>query len=125
MITLCRTALAAACALALTQPASAQSPVPANATQSAAADFMAARHIIAVRCKICHSAIPQEDGLNTASQPPKGVKFDTPTDIRLYAPRIVEQAVTLKRMPPGNATHMKDEERALLGQWFAAGAPAP
>ncbi|MBW8753431.1 MAG: hypothetical protein JF595_04665, partial [Sphingomonadales bacterium] len=55
----------------------------------------------------------------------KGVKFDTPADIRAFAPRIFAQAVTLKRMPPDNATHMKDEERALLGKWFQAGAPGP
>ncbi len=87
--------------------------------------YSTARHIIAVRCKVCHSAIPQEDGLNTASQPPKGVKFDTPADIHTFAPRIFQQAVALKRMPPDNATHIKDEERALLGKWFEAGSPTP
>jgi uncharacterized membrane protein len=116
MKTLLRSGLATAFALALASPAAAQTEL---------ADFPTARHIIAVRCKVCHSAIPQEDGLNAASQPPKGVKFDTPADIRAFAPRIFQQAVTLRRMPPDNATHMKDEERALLGKWFEAGAPGP
>jgi uncharacterized membrane protein len=121
-----RSALAASCAIILAVPGSAQTPaMQTPAAQTVTADYAVARRIIAARCKICHSAIPQEDGLNTASQPPKGVKFDTPADIHLYAPRIIEQAVTLKRMPPDNATHMKDEERSLLGKWFEAGAPVP
>lgn len=116
MKTLLRAGLVTVCALALMPPASAQTLMP---------DYATARRIIAIRCKICHSAIPQEDGLNTASQPPKGVKFDTPADIHIFAPRIVQQAVTLKRMPPDNATHMKDDERAILGKWLEAGAPGP
>jgi uncharacterized membrane protein len=87
--------------------------------------FEAARHIVRIRCTICHTAIPQEDGLNAASQPPKGVKFDTAADIRKWAPLILEQAVKLKRMPPDNATHMSEDERAALRTWIEAGANLP
>jgi len=93
--------------------------------QTGSGDPAAIRRIIRVRCAICHTAIPQEDGLNAASQPPKGVKFDTPADIQKWAPNMLEQAVKLKRMPPDNATHMTEEERALLGEWIAAGAKLP
>lgn len=99
-------------------------PQPAFA-QTDGGDFAAVRHIIAARCKFCHTAIPQEDGLNAGSQPPKGVTFDTADDIRKFAPRISVQAVKSKRMPPDNATHMSDEERATLGKWIDAGAGVP
>jgi uncharacterized membrane protein len=31
--------------------------------------------------------------------------------------------VVLKAMPLNNATQITDAERALIGRWFAAGAP--
>lgn len=93
--------------------------------QTESVDFPTARHIIAARCSFCHSAFPQEDGLNATTQPPKGVKFDTPADIQKFAPRILDQAVLSTRMPPNNATHMSDAERATLGKWLQAGARVP
>ncbi len=99
-------------------------PAPAGA-QTDEVDFDAARMIVAKRCRFCHTAVPQEDGLNATSQPPKGVKFDSPADIRNWAPLILEYAVKSKAMPPDNATHMTDDERAKLGKWIAAGAHAP
>lgn len=90
-----------------------------------APDFPTIRHIIAARCRFCHTAIPQEDGLNAASQPPRGIKFDTLGDWPKFAPLIKDAAVTNRRMPPGNATHITDDERAKLGSWLAAGAPVP
>jgi len=94
-------------------------------SQAESVPFETARHIVRTRCAICHTAIPQEDGLNAASQPPKGIKFDTNGDIQKWAPLILEQAVRLKRMPPDNATHMSDEERDILRTWIDAGARVP
>jgi len=94
-------------------------------SQTESVPFETARHIVRTRCAICHTAIPQEDGLNAASQPPKGIKFDTTGDIQKWALQILEQAVRLKRMPPDNATHMSDEERNLLRTWIDAGARVP
>ena len=88
-------------------------------------DFPTIRHIVGARCRFCHTGIAQEDGLNAASQPPKGIKFDTMADWRKFAPLMLDAAVTSKRMPPGNATHMTDAERTTLGTWLAAGAPVP
>ncbi|CAN5383454.1 hypothetical protein BH10PSE13_BH10PSE13_24140 [soil metagenome] len=122
MMTFLRSAATAlACLFVSAGPALAQPAVPPPAP----VDFATAQQIIKKRCAVCHTAIPQEDGLSGTSQPPKGVKFDTPADIRAFAPRIFEQTVGLRKMPPDNATHMKDEERAALGQWFTAGAPMP
>jgi uncharacterized membrane protein len=88
-------------------------------------DFPAIRHIVAVRCRVCHTAVAQEDGLNATSQPPKGIKFDTPADIRTFATLMIDQAVKTKAMPPDNATHMTDAEREALGKWIEAGAVVP
>ncbi len=100
-------------------------PALPGLSQERAADFASVRHIISARCSFCHTAIPQEDGLNAASQPAKGVKFDTPADIHKFSAQILIQAVKSRRMPPDNATHITDEERELLGKWIAAGAAVP
>jgi uncharacterized membrane protein len=34
-----------------------------------------------------------------------------------------QQAVVSKIMPMNNATGITDDERALIGRWFEAGAP--
>ena len=94
-------------------------------TQPATSDFAAVRHIIAVRCRFCHTGVPQEDGLNAATKPPKDVKFDTLADWRKFGVMIKDAAVTTRRMPPDNATHITDGERAVLGAWLASGAVVP
>jgi uncharacterized membrane protein len=35
---------------------------------------------------------------------------------------VYQQAVVQKTMPQNNATGITDDERALLGRWFEAGA---
>ena len=47
----------------------------------------------------------------------------TPELIAKNAQPLYQQAVVLKLMPINNATGITDAERALLGRWFAAGAP--
>ena len=49
--------------------------------------------------------------------------LDSPEQIQQAAARIGVVTVDLKTMPIGNLTQMTDDERALLGQWIAAGAP--
>ena len=48
--------------------------------------------------------------------------LDTPAQIAARAAVIKGIAVDSKVMPLGNATHMTDAERRLLGQWIDAGA---
>jgi uncharacterized membrane protein len=55
---------------------------------------------------------------------PAGVMLDTPERILANAPRIMQQAVTLRAMPLGNITHITEDERTLIGRWFADGAPS-
>ncbi|WP_374467479.1 urate hydroxylase PuuD [Ferrovibrio sp.] len=78
-----------------------------------------AQKIVAARCVACHAARPTFDGIAEA---PKGVMLETPEQMRRFAALINQQAVRSEAMPPGNATEITDEERAILGAWIAAGA---
>ncbi len=83
--------------------------------------FADVQRIVAVRCAVCHADRPTQPGFNTA---PKGLLLETAAQIAANAPKINEQAVVTKTMPIGNLTQMTDAERAVLGAWIAAGAPA-
>ena len=82
-------------------------------TDTVSASFDDARHVIDRRCAACHSSEPSDVSLGVM---PGGVAFDTPDQVRLMAPRILER-VTTKTMPPGNKTRMTDAERALVAAW--------
>jgi uncharacterized membrane protein len=114
-------ALPAIAAVLLLGLAIAIAPAPRAAAPAAAgAGFATVRPIIAARCTVCHAARPTFPGFQ---QPPGGLTFDTPEQIRAAAPRIHQQTIATQAMPIGNLTKMTDEERALLGRWLAAGAP--
>jgi len=75
--------------------------------------------VVAARCTACHAAKPTFDGITEA---PKGVRLESPEQIRRFAALINQQAVRTEAMPPGNATLITPEERQVLGAWIAAGA---
>jgi uncharacterized membrane protein len=77
------------------------------------------RTVIDRRCTACHSRDPSDVSLGVT---PAGVAFDTPDQIRAFAPRIRERAVVTRTMPPANKTRMTERERALLGRWVDGGA---
>jgi uncharacterized membrane protein len=77
--------------------------------------FAKANAVIRERCVPCHSANPTQPGVSSA---PKGVRLDTRAEIESQAQAIEEQAVVLKAMPLGNATHMTQAERDLLARWL-------
>lgn len=81
--------------------------------------FPRVQQIVQARCQVCHSATPRYPGFDQA---PKGVMFDTPTEIANRAPQIYTQAVASKAMPLGNLTGITDEERKMLGTWIASGS---
>ncbi len=89
------------------------------ANPDTAAQFARVRVVIAQRCAPCHSAAPTYPGFTAAQG---GVTLDTPEQMRTWAGRIVERAVSAKSMPLGNVTGMTDGERALVGAWVQAGA---
>ena len=89
-------------------------PAPAaKATGAAPPSFAQVQGVIAQRCTMCHN----EQVVN------KGVQLHTAELIAKNAQAVYQQAVVLKAMPMNNATQITDEERALLGRWFEAGAP--
>ncbi len=77
------------------------------------------QEIINNRCVSCHAATPSRGNFVTA---PAGIKLEDPADIKRWAGRIHEQAVIRRSMPQGNVTAITEEERALLGAWYLAGA---
>jgi len=82
--------------------------------------FAKVQPIIAKNCSVCHSATPLHEAFD---EPPKGIVFDTPADIRNYAAQIRAQTVLTEAMPLGNETEMTAAERQTLGDWIAGGAP--
>ena len=96
-------------------------PAPRTAAPAAAesVSFAKVQPIIAERCTVCHAAKPTFPGFQ---QPPGGLTFDTPDQIKAAAPRIHQQTIATQAMPIGNLTKMTDDERALLGRWLADGA---
>jgi uncharacterized membrane protein len=82
-------------------------------------DFARVQVIIGERCAVCHSATPTQPGFAAA---PKGMMFDTPERIATQAVQI-QQQVASEAMPIGNLTNMTDDERAVVLDWAARGAP--
>jgi uncharacterized membrane protein len=96
-------------------------PIPATSSVAASADQISARPtisyekvqaVVAQRCYQCHGPQGQM----------KNVRLDSPADLKLHAQMVYQQAVVTKIMPMNNATGITDAERALIGQWFEAGA---
>jgi uncharacterized membrane protein len=52
----------------------------------------------------------------------KNVRLDSPALIKQHAQNMYQQVVVTKQMPMGNATGLTEEERAMFGRWFQAGA---
>jgi uncharacterized membrane protein len=68
--------------------------------------------VLEQRCTLCHNAQVQM----------KNVRLDSPEAVKLHAQNIYQQVVVTKQMPMNNATGITDTERALVAQWFNAGA---
>jgi uncharacterized membrane protein len=106
-----------ACFLAVVLLATPRGAAPMSAAPAVL--FADVRSIIHNRCLTCHSAYPSDDVFRVA---PNGVMFDTPEQMKIAAPRIMERAALQRTMPPGNKTGITDEERESLRRWVAAGA---
>jgi uncharacterized membrane protein len=85
-----------------------------------AVPFAQVASIVDQRCAACHSQHPTK--VDTA---PRGIKLDTPEEIKAQATAIEQQAVQTQAMPLGNVTGMTRDERDLLGRWIAQGARIP
>ncbi|WP_373379659.1 urate hydroxylase PuuD [Cupriavidus nantongensis] len=89
----------------------------ADGEATAAVSFAKVQEVMNARCVQCHAEQPKM--MPTAA---KGIKLETPEEIKAHAQLIYQQAVQQKAMPLGNVTQITDDERALLGQWFEGGA---
>jgi uncharacterized membrane protein len=95
-------------------------PQNESAAGTPAVPFTQVSRIVDQRCTACHSDHPILVG-----SAPQGIKFDTPQEIKAQASAIQAQAVETRTMPLGNATHMTQAERGVLGRWIAQGAKIP
>lgn len=111
------TAAVAALALWLARPA--DEPT-GRVRAEAVPTFAEIEAIVASRCAMCHADRPVWPGLASA---PKGIRLDTPENIRRWAPLIALQTVHSRAMPPGNLSGLEAEERARLARWLEAGSP--
>ena len=70
------------------------------------------RKVLEQRCAMCHGAQVQM----------KNVRLDSPALVKQHAQSIYQQVVVSKIMPMNNTTGITEAERALVKQWFEAGA---
>jgi uncharacterized membrane protein len=75
-------------------------------------NFKTVQAVLEQRCYMCHGAQVQM----------KNVRLDTPASVKTHAQTVYQQVVVLKQMPMNNATGLTEAERALIGEWFRAGA---
>ena len=100
----------------------APTPVSRDAASDATADLAPrAAAIIRERCASCHAATPTDPVFTVA---PGGVLLESADQMVQWAARIKARSVDSHDMPFMNKTGMTDEERAIVGRWVAAGAPA-
>jgi uncharacterized membrane protein len=86
---------------------------PVSGTGSAG--YPEVQQVLAQRCYPCHGAQVQM----------KNVRLDSPAALRQHAQMVYQQAVVTRIMPMNNATGITESERAMIAQWFRAGAPTP
>jgi uncharacterized membrane protein len=95
-------------------------PQNESAAGTATVPFAQVASIVERRCAACHSDHPTK-----VDAAPRGIKLDTPEEIKAEAQAIEQQAVQTKAMPLGNVTGMTQAERDILGRWIAQGAKIP
>ena len=81
--------------------------------------FNEVQNIIKYRCGTCHAKNPTYEGIEVA---PKGVIFDSPTDIIKNLKLLKAQALDEEIMPPNNLTGITNTERNKLRVWVEQGA---
>jgi hypothetical protein len=100
--------------VALRPAPQAASQVALQTSSQASADvpFGQVQTILAQRCYSCHGAQVQM----------KNVRLDSAEGVKTHAQNVYQQVVVSKQMPMNNATGITEAERALIAQWFQAGA---
>jgi mono/diheme cytochrome c family protein len=110
----------------LTNPVSTADTATALYRDRAPVSYATVKTILEARCTTCHAQTPSSPMFQ---MPPQGVTLDAPVHVKRHAERVFVRSVATRTMPLGNLTGMTDEERALVGAWFAQGsnteAPGP
>ncbi len=75
-------------------------------------DYKSVQPVLEQRCYMCHGEQVQM----------KNLRLDSSALVKQHAQAIYQQAVVQKLMPMNNATQMTEDERALIGRWYQAGA---
>ncbi len=88
-------------------------PDAGGSTAGPAVTIAQVQAIVQRRCLACHAG----------ATAPKGIRLETADEIAAESDMIEKVAVLTKVMPLGNATHMTEAERQLLGRWIRQGAP--
>jgi uncharacterized membrane protein len=91
------------------------SVAPTAGASAAPVGYAQVQPVLAQRCFMCHGAQVQM----------KNVRLDSPALVKQHAQQIYQMVVVARLMPMNNATGITEAERALIGRWFQAGAPAP
>jgi uncharacterized membrane protein len=84
----------------------------ASAAPAEPVSFAQVKTVLEQRCYSCHGEQVQM----------KNVRLDSPEWVKQNAQNVYQQVVVTKQMPMNNATGITDDERALIGRWFQAGA---
>ncbi|MBQ0961528.1 urate hydroxylase PuuD [Ideonella sp. 4Y11] len=85
---------------------------PPPRADAPAPTLAAVQTIVQQRCVMCHN-----EQVNN-----KGVMLHSAELITRHAPQVYQQVVVQRLMPLNNATGITEDERALIGRWFDAGA---
>lgn len=89
----------------------AAAPAP-GAAAAVPVSYAKVQAVLEQRCYSCHGAQLQM----------KNMRVDSPELAKQHAQAIYQQVVVQKLMPMNNATGITEEERALIGSWYQAGA---
>jgi uncharacterized membrane protein len=87
-------------------------PPKVSAVPATPLRFAQVQSLVGQHCISCHGAQVQM----------KNVRLDSSDLIRQHAQNIYQQVVVTQQMPMGNATGLTQEDRAMFGRWFQAGA---
>ena len=82
------------------------------ASRSASLGYKDVQKVLEARCYMCHGTAVQM----------KNVRLDSPESVKQHAQAMYQQVVVTRIMPMNNATNITEDERALIGAWFQAGA---
>jgi uncharacterized membrane protein len=113
-------AIPVSAAIAITVLAVLIRPQNESTAGTTAVQFAQVARIVDQRCAACHSQHPTK-----VDAAPRGIKLDTPQEIKAQASAIEQQAIETRAMPLGNVTRMTQAERDLLGRWIGQGARIP